>query len=107
MDDQLEDSGKAASRVEGREDSASRMDAQLMESGEAVPRMEGRVEPASRMDVQQEDSREVEKLPPCHKTENTHKKSFIDDLTLLEKINLNNLIQEEAFIGPPSYHDFQ
>ena len=107
MDNQLEDSEEAASGVEGREDSASMMDTQLLESGEAVPIMEGREESARRMDVQQEDSGsghwtvEVE-LPPCHKTENTHIIKFIDNLTLLEKNIQNNLIQEEACIGPPS-----
>ena len=30
-------------------------------------------------------------LPPCHKQSKLHKKSYIDDLTLLEKINLKRL----------------
>ena len=44
-------------------------------------------------------------LPICHKTKNTHKKSFIDDLTLLERILLSDLVQKERIIGPLNFHD--
>ena len=44
-------------------------------------------------------------LPLCYKQSKLHKKSFIDDLTLLEKISLSNLIEKERIIGPLNYHD--
>ena len=43
--------------------------------------------------------------PPCHNQSKLHKKSFIDDLTLLEKISLANLEIKDRIIGPPTYHD--
>ena len=43
--------------------------------------------------------------PPCHKTDKTHKKSYIDDLTLLEKIKLSDLEPKNRLIGPLTYHD--
>ena len=44
---------------------------------------------------------------PHHATikKKLHKKSFIDDLTLLEKISLSNLIRKETIIGPLDWHD--
>jgi hypothetical protein len=33
-----------------------------------------------------------------------NKESYIDDLTLLEKISLSNLVPKERIIGPPPYH---
>ena len=47
----------------------------------------------------------VSTVPLCHKQENTHKKLFIDDLTLLEKISLSKLVSKAAIIGPPDWHD--
>jgi hypothetical protein len=44
------------------------------------------------------------KLPLCHARNKTHKKSFVDDLTLLEKISLSSLIEDKPFIGPQPYH---
>ena len=44
-------------------------------------------------------------LPPCHSQEKLHKKSFVDDLTLLEKISLSKLIPKEPIIGPLDFHD--
>ena len=44
-------------------------------------------------------------LPPCHKQDKLHKKSYIDDLTMLEKISLSNLIKKEKIIGPLNWHD--
>ena len=41
----------------------------------------------------------------CHKKENIHKKSYIDDLTLLEKISLSKLVEKERMIGPLDWHD--
>jgi hypothetical protein len=43
--------------------------------------------------------------PPCADRRNLHKKSYIDDLTLLEKILLSNLIEKEKIIGPLNWHD--
>ena len=36
---------------------------------------------------------------------NYTKKSYIDDLTLLEKISLSDLIQKKRIIGPLDFHD--
>ena len=44
-------------------------------------------------------------IPLCHQSKNLHKKSFIDDLTLLEKISLSNLEAKLRIIGPLNYHD--
>jgi hypothetical protein len=46
-------------------------------------------------------------LPPplCHQESKMHKKSFIDDLTLLEKVSLNDLQQKARIIGPLNFHD--
>ena len=45
-------------------------------------------------------------LPPlCHSSKDLHKKSFVDDLTLLEKINLSKLRRKNRIVGPPNYHD--
>ena len=46
-----------------------------------------------------------EEPPLCHKTSRLHKKSFVDDLTLLEKILLSHLIEKERIVGPLNYHD--
>ena len=43
--------------------------------------------------------------PPCHSASKLHKKSFIDDLTLLEKVSLSQLIEKKRIIGPLNYHD--
>ena len=37
---------------------------------------------------------EILHAPPCHESEKLHKKSFIDDLTLLERISLSNLVRK-------------
>ena len=44
-------------------------------------------------------------LPLCHSQHKLNKKSFVDDLTLLEKISLSKLQTKERIIGPLSYHD--
>ena len=44
-------------------------------------------------------------LPLCHSREALHKKAFVDDLTLLEKISLSKLRKKNRIIGPPSFHD--
>ena len=48
---------------------------------------------------------EDEARPPCHKKNSLHKKAYIDDLTLLEKISLSKLIPKTRIIGPPNFHD--
>ena len=37
--------------------------------------------------------------PLCHQQSKMHKKSFIDDLTLLEKVSLNDLQQKARIKG--------
>ena len=48
---------------------------------------------------------ESTQAPPCHDRNKLHKKSFIDDLTLLERISLSNLVRKEAIVGPLDWHD--
>ena len=42
---------------------------------------------------------------PCQNQKKLHKKSYIDDLTLLEKISLLDLQLKKRIIGPLDYHD--
>ena len=42
---------------------------------------------------------------PCHNQKKLHKKSYIDDLTLLEKVSLSDLKEKVRIIGPLDYHD--
>ena len=45
-------------------------------------------------------------LPLCHQEENTLKKKYVDDLTLLEAISLpTTLVPAPPFIGPPNIHE--
>jgi hypothetical protein len=44
-------------------------------------------------------------LPACHKKSNLHKKSFVVDLTLLEKVLFSKLKEKERIIGPLNFHD--
>ena len=41
----------------------------------------------------------------CHNQDKLHKKSYIDDLTLLENISLSDLKQKRRIVGPLNYHD--
>ena len=43
--------------------------------------------------------------PPCHEKDKLHKKAYIDDLILLEKISLSNLEEKERIIGPLDWND--
>ena len=43
--------------------------------------------------------------PLCTAKEKLHKKAFVDDLTLLEKISLKDLQKKKRIIGPLNYHD--
>ena len=44
-------------------------------------------------------------LQPCQNQKKLHKKSYVDDLTLLEKVSLFDLQKRERIIGPLDYHD--
>ena len=45
-------------------------------------------------------------LTPCHQKEKTNKKKYLDDLSLLEKIDLKStLIPYPKFIGPPNINE--
>ena len=44
-------------------------------------------------------------LPLCHSQDKLNKKSFVDDLTLLERISLSKLETKERIIGPLNFHD--
>ena len=47
----------------------------------------------------------MELRPPCNSKEKLHKKAFVDDLTLLEKVSLKDLERKKRIIGPLNYHD--
>ena len=85
--------GETESRLEEEAAPASWMESEtavvpgLVGERRAAPGMEDRTEP-----------------PLCYKTDKTHKKSFVDDLTLLEKISLKSLIEDKQIIGPQPYH---
>ena len=44
-------------------------------------------------------------LPLCHSQTKLHKKSYVDDLTLLEKISLSTLQSKPRIFGPLNFHD--
>ena len=46
-----------------------------------------------------------EEQQPCTKKSKLNKEAYIDDLTMLEKISLSDLVVKERQIGPHSYHD--
>ena len=50
-------------------------------------------------------NQEVVRPPPCTVKEKLHKKSFVDDLTLLERISLKDLEKKNTIIGPLNYHN--
>ena len=92
---------------------------EILDAEEDISRLEEAQEPASGMELNNIEtiSLEEERIPapgmedqnypsrPCHDKSKLHKKSFIDDLTLLEKISLSNLVRKEKIIGPLNYHD--
>ena len=48
----------------------------------------------------------IEPAPPCHQTHRTHRNKFVDDLTLLEKIDLKStLVIGDPMIGPKNFHE--
>ena len=45
-------------------------------------------------------------LPPCHVKDKTLKKKYVDDLTLLEKVDLQStLVKTAQIIGPANFHE--
>ena len=42
---------------------------------------------------------------PCHDEDRTARFKYVDDLTLLEEVSLDDLEVIPAFIGPPNYHE--
>jgi hypothetical protein len=86
--------------VEGEQDPAPGMEDGVEGEQDPAPGredgVEGEQDPAHRM--------EPKNLPLCHNKAKTHKKAFIDDLTLLEKISLSNLEIQEPIVGPPPFH---
>ena len=42
---------------------------------------------------------------PCQIVGKTENKKFVDDLTMLEVVSLDDVIPKEAIIGPPNYHE--
>ena len=70
-------------------------------------RMDSDYEETLRLEVEEEAAPRLEGeevVPLCQNTAKTHKKAYIDDLTLLEKISLQDLKKEVRIIGPPQFH---
>ena len=58
-----------------------------------------------RMEAEGMHMKEVNKYPLCSDKKKLKKRSFVDDLTLLERISLKDLEKKERIIGPLNYHD--
>ena len=105
-------------RVENESNTASRMEGDkepkevvsgLKEDSTTASRLENETDSSLRLEVETESSPRMEgdpafKLPLCNNKDKTHKKSFVDDLTLLEKISLSTLVKDTPIIGPQPYH---
>ena len=79
---------------------------QSIEEGNAT-RMDSEYEETLRLEVEEEAAPRLEGeevVALCQNTAKTHKKAYIDDLTLLEKISLQDLEKEVRIIGPPQFH---
>ena len=63
----------------------------------AVPPTDGPLQPTT--------GQETGPAPLCQNKEALHKKSYIDDLTLLEKISLAKLRKKQRIVGPLNWHD--
>ena len=66
------------------------------------------LDPLLPLDVEgpEPDPLQVGPLPLCHKVENTLKKKYVDDLTLLESIDLqSSLVVSAQVFGPPNLHE--
>ena len=45
-------------------------------------------------------------MPQCHQHDKTNKKKYVDDLSMLEKINLMSaLVPSPSIIGPPNFYE--
>ena len=99
----VDDDNDSSMVPNGEDESAPRLEVAQQSSSE----MEGENESTTGLEVEIDPSirQEAPLLPLCHQQSKLHKKSFIDDLTLLEKISLSNLIVKNRIIGPLNYHD--
>ena len=98
MDDK-EESCKSPNEVEGQDESTT---------GLAGENIAGLNSSKTRMEPEDTLGPSIRQKPPslpiCNQQSKLHKKSFIDDLTLLEKISLSNLVEENTIIGPLNFH---
>jgi hypothetical protein len=99
----VDDDNDSSMVLNGEDKSAPRLEVTQQSSIE----MEVENEPTTGLEVEIYPSirHEAPILPLCHQQSKLHKKSFIDDLTLLEKISLSNLIEKNRIIGPLNFHD--
>ena len=89
------------SELEGPDEAVTQeLETQVLQQQQVMEEIQE--EPASRMERRRKNT--ALRQPLCTNIEKTHKKSYIDDLTLLEKISLRNLVEEERIIGPPTFH---
>ena len=113
---------ESSSRLEAELENSSRLEAEL----ENYSRLEAELKNYSRLEVEKERHHRMEEEnknshrmeskqrthkkednqhPLCTVKEKLHKKAFVDDLTLLERISLKDLEMKERIIGPLNYHD--
>ena len=92
----VDDDNDSSMVPNGEDESAPRLEVAQQSSSE----MEGENESTTGLEVEIDPSirQEAPLLPLCHQQSKLHKKSFIDDLTLLEKISLSNLIVKNRII---------
>ena len=62
-------------------------------------------EPPTDGPLQPTTGKETGPAPLCQNKEALHKKSYIDDLTLLEKISLAKLKKKQRIVGPLNWHN--
>ena len=79
--------------------------ANQLEPEHPVDGQDGTLHPANQRSQHPNRGKNEIRIPASHKQSQLHKKSFIDDLTLLEKIELSKLKEKERIIGPLDYHD--
>ena len=112
VEQSVEDESNTASRMEGDKEpdpTPKELASGLKEECTTASRLENETDSSSRLEVETESSPWMEgdpahKLPLCYNKDKTHKKSFVDDLTLLEKISLKSLVKDTPIIGPQPYH---
>ena len=90
-------------RLEAEKDNSSRMD------GDRVNKygLEGRKDNSLRLESDKVSvwNQGAAQPPLCTAKEKLHTKTFVDDLTLLEKKSLKDLKKKKRIIGPLNYHD--